>query len=123
MAYIYWVSSDIFYFIGLEVYKLVPKGSCYCAEVITLKSCLPEQLKTMLKQARDSGLAKKIIKKNKNGKSKDLVILISMRMDHVILDLMELLYLQLQASDALGHLEITKKQLQGSKVSTKTLLS
>lgn len=56
-------------------------------------------------------------------KSKDLVILISMHMDHVILDLMEVLYLQLQASDALGHLEITKKQLQGSKVSTKTLLS
>lgn len=46
-----------------------------------------------------------------------------MHMDHVILDLTEVLYLQLQASDTLGHLEIIKKQLQGSKVSTKTSLS
>lgn len=59
MAYIDWVSPDKFYFIRLEVHKLVPKGSCYYAEVITLKSRFPEQLKTMLKQASDSGLAKK----------------------------------------------------------------
>lgn len=63
MAYIDWVCPDKFYFIGLEVRKLLPKGSCYCAEVITLKNHLPEQLKTMLKQASDSGLAKKNKKK------------------------------------------------------------